>query len=66
MGKNVIKYNRGDITWQCRETKRDFCDASELLLYIVCILKINERKVILVDYDSWEADYSLKIYLCTK
>ena len=28
-----------------------------------CILsysKINEKKVILVDYDSWEAEYSLK------
>ena len=28
-----------------------------------CILfysKINEKRVILVDYDSWEAEYSLK------
>ena len=25
--------------------------------------KINEKKVILVDYDSWEAEYSLNVKL---
>ena len=62
-GINVIQYNREDITWQCRKTGETeiFCDASELLLYIVFILKINKKRVILVDCDSWEAEYSLNV-----
>ena len=60
---NVIQYNLRDITWQCRETDmRDFCGASELLWYVIFNLKINEKRVILVDYDSWEAEYSLKFF----
>ena len=41
---------------------RDFCGASELLWYVIFNLKINEKRVTLVDYDSWEAEYSLKFF----